>query len=390
MGSDGKAGGAGGNADRGVNGNGEEEGLRARARAREEVGSNHPQQRGTGRVPSAEGGGDHAHAHAETETDDGSVLEEGAAELEDLAGVGSATAEKLRRAGIATVRDLAAVSARELEGLSELSDGKAEEVSRRAREAVFPKVLSAREYMEKRRSMPRLTTGSKNLDRLLCGGLEPGITELIGAYGTGKTQICLQACLTVQLTPNRGGLDGAAFYIDTEDTFKPERLEEIARGIGLEDDRALDRVFGFRAINSDHQFEGLRLAQEYVRERGVKVLIVDSLTAHFRNEYQGRENLVSRQQRLNAFIHQLQRLATLHDLIVLVTNQILDVPEVIPGVKPMRPVGGNVVAHGSTFRLWLERSKGRTRVNIIDSPKHPKWSTYVALSEGGVVDVDEE
>jgi len=120
--------------------------------------------------------------------------------------------------------------------------------------------------------MPRLTTGSKNLDRLLCGGLEPGITELIGAYGTGKTQICLQACLTVQLTPNRGGLDGAAFYIDTEDTFKPERLEEIARGIGLEDDRALDRVFGFRAINSDHQFEGLRLAQDYVRERGVKVL----------------------------------------------------------------------------------------------------------------------
>ncbi len=315
---------------------------------------------------------------------------DGVEELEDLAGVGSATAEKLRRAGISTVRDLAAFSARELEGLSELSDGKAEEVSRRAREAVFPKVLSAREYMERRRTMPRLTTGSKNLDRLLCGGLEPGITELIGAYGTGKTQICLQACLTVQLTPNRGGLDGAAFYIDTEDTFKPERLEEIARGIGLEDDRALDRVFGFRAINSDHQFEGLRLAQDYVRERGVKVLIVDSLTAHFRNEYQGRENLVSRQQRLNAFIHQLQRLTTLHDTIVLVTNQILDVPEVIPGVKPMKPAGGNVVAHGSTFRLWLERSKGRTRVNVIDSPKHPKWSTYVALSERGVVDVEEE
>ncbi len=331
-----------------------------------------------------------AEGASDTDADAGTEFEDIEGELEDLAGVGSATAEKLRRAGIATVRDLAALSARELKGLSELSDGKAEEASKRAREAVFPKVLSAKEYLDKRKMMPRLTTGSKNLDKLLCGGLEPGITELIGAYGTGKTQICLQACLTVQLTPNRGGLDGAAFFIDTEDTFKPERLAEIAKGIGLEDDQALDRVFGFRAINSDHQFEGLRLAQEYIRERGVKVLIVDSLTAHFRNEYQGRENLVSRQQRLNAFIHQLQRLATLHDIIVLVTNQIVDVPEVIPGVKPMRPVGGNVVAHGSTFRLWLERSKGRTRVNVIDSPKHPKWSTYVALSEMGVVDVEEE
>lgn len=311
-------------------------------------------------------------------------------ELEDLSGIGSATADKLRKAGISSVRELAGFSSRELESLSELSEGKAEEAAKRAREAVFPKVMSARDYLEKRKTMPRLTTGSNNLDRLLCGGVEPGITELIGAYGTGKTQLCLQLCLTVQLTKNRGGLGGSAFYIDTEDTFKPERLEEIAKGIGLEDDRALDNVYGFRAINSDHQFEGLVRAQEYVRNSNVKLVVVDSLTAHFRNEYQGRENLVGRQQRLNAFIHQLQRLATLSDIIVVVTNQILDVPEVIPGVKPMRPVGGNVVAHGSTFRLWLERSKGRTRVSVIDSPKHPKWSTYVALSEKGVIDVEDD
>ncbi|MDD1776082.1 MAG: DNA repair and recombination protein RadA, partial [Candidatus Methanomethylicus sp.] len=179
-------------------------------------------------------------------------------------------------------------------------------------------------------------------------------------------------------------------YIDTEDTFKPERLWQMAKGLGLEDDRALDNIFSFRAINSDHQFEGLARAQEYIKQRGVKLLIVDSLTAHFRNEYQGRENLVGRQQRLNAFIHQLQRLTTLNDLIVVVTNQILDVPEVIPGVKPMKPAGGNIVAHGSTFRLWLERSKGKTRISVIDSPKHAKSNTYVALSEQGVIDVELE
>ncbi|MEJ5293122.1 MAG: DNA repair and recombination protein RadA [Candidatus Methanosuratincola sp.] len=306
-------------------------------------------------------------------------------ELEDLAGIGSATADKLRRAGIKTVKELACIPARELEEISELAEGKAGEAAKTARDAVFPKVMTAREYLEKRKSIRFLTTGSKNLDSLLCGGLEPGITELIGAYGTGKTQICLQLCLTVQLTQNRGGLDGVAFYIDTEDTFKPERLYPIANALGL-GDQILDRVHVFRAINSDHQFEGLRVAQEYVVEEKANLIIVDSLTAHFRAEYSGRENLVSRQQRLNTFIHQLQRISTMHDAIIVVTNQILDVPEVIPGVKPAKPAGGNVVAHGCTFRLWLERSKGMTRVSVIDSPKHPRSSTWVMLTEAGVKD----
>jgi len=311
-------------------------------------------------------------------------------ELEDLSGIGPSTADKLRRAGINSVRELAAIPVRELLTMSELGEGKAEEATKKARDAALPKVFTAREFLERRKNMPRLTTGTKNLDALLCGGLEPGITELIGAYGTGKTQICLQLCMTVQLTKNRGGLDGAAFYVDTEDTLKPERLDQIAKGLGLEEDKALDRVFGFRAVNTDHQFEGLRIAQEYVREKGVRLLVVDSLTAHFRNEYPGRENLVVRQQRLNSFMHQLLRMASLYDLIVVVTNQILDVPEVIPGVKPFKPVGGNVVAHGSTFRLWLERSKGRSRVTVIDSPKHPRASAYVALTEKGVEDAEAE
>lgn len=307
-------------------------------------------------------------------------------ELEDLEGIGSATAEKLRRAGISSVKQLACLPARELQEISELGDCKASDAVKKAREAALPKVITAKEYLEIRKRLPLLTTGSKNLDELLCGGLEPGITELIGAYGTGKTQICLQLCLTVQLTKNRGGLDGAAFYIDTEDTFKPERLWPISKALGIEDDGMLDRIYTFRAINTDHQFEGLKIAQEYIAEKKVELLIIDSLTAHFRAEYSGRENLVLRQQKLNAFIHQLQRISTMYNTIIVVTNQILDVPEAIPGVKPAKPAGGNVVAHGCTFRLWLERSKGMTRVSIIDSPKHPRRSTWVELTAEGVRD----
>lgn len=309
-------------------------------------------------------------------------------DLEDLAGVGSSTAQKLRRAGINSVKELAAIPVRELLERSELGEAKAEEATRSARDLVLPKVVTAKEFLERRKNMPRLTTGSKNIDSLLDGGLEPGITELIGAYGTGKTQLCLQLCLTVQFTVNRGGIDGSAFYIDTEDTFKPERLVQIARRFGLEDDQMLDRIYCFKAINSDHQFEGLREAVHYIKERSVKLLIVDSLTSHFRSEYPGRENLVLRQQRLNSFVHGLQRIVSLYDIIVVATNQVLDVPEVIPGARPSKPAGGNIVAHGSTFRLWLERSKGMTRITCIDSPKHARGTTYVLLTGGGVEDVE--
>ncbi|MBC7112478.1 MAG: DNA repair and recombination protein RadA [Candidatus Methanomethyliales bacterium] len=311
-------------------------------------------------------------------------------DLEDLSGIGSSTAEKLRRAGISSVKELAAISVRELLERSELGEGKAEEVTKSAREFCLPKVLSAKEFLERRRKMPRLTTGSKNIDKLLGGGLEPGITELIGAFGTGKTQICLQLCVTVQLTENRGGLNGTAFYIDTEDTLKPERILQIAKRFGIEDEEILEGVYCFRAINSDHQFEGLREAARYIKEKSVKLLIVDSLTSHFRSEYPGRENLVLRQQRLNNFMHGLQKLVSLYDLIVVATNQVVDVPEVIPGARPARPAGGNIVAHGSTFRLWLERCKGMTRLTCIDSPKHARDTTYVTLTEGGVEDVEEE
>ncbi len=311
-------------------------------------------------------------------------------ELEDLVGIGSSTADKLRRAGIGSVRELAAMPVKELLERSELGEGKAEEATKSARDLVLPKVVTARDFLERRKNMPKLTTGTKNIDGLMDGGLEPGITELIGAYGSGKTQLCLELCVTIQFIKNRGGLNGAAFYIDTEDTFKPERLLQIAKRFGFEDDQLLDRVYSFRAINSDHQFEGLRQAVEYIKERSVRLLVVDSLTSHFRNEYPGRENLVLRQQRLNSFVHGLQRLVTLYDLIVVVTNQVIDVPEVIPGLRPARPVGGNIVAHGSTFRLWLERTKGKTRVTCIDSPKHARGTAYVMLTEGGVEDAEED
>lgn len=309
--------------------------------------------------------------------------------LEDLPGVGEATAQKLRKAGILSVEDLAALSAREIaQRVEGLSEDRAFSLAKEARRRLGIGIYTAKQYLEKRRSQPKLSTGIRSLDELLRGGLEPGITELIGGYGTGKTQLCLQLCVTAQLPPEKGGLSGKAFFIDTEHTFSPDRILAIAQRFELDGDSALENVLATYAVNTDHQMELVHEAAQYVKRENVKLIIIDSLTAHFRSEFPGRENLVARQQKLNALIHQLIRLSMIYGVVVVVTNQILDIPECFPGMKPSKPAGGNIVAHGCTFRLWLERSKDLTKITILDSPKHPRASTLVKLTEEGVVDAD--
>lgn len=310
-------------------------------------------------------------------------MEEG---LEELDGVGPATAEKLRRGGITSLRELAALSTRELlQRVEGISEERAFAITKAAREKVGVGVVPARAYLTRKAS--RLTTGCKSLDSILSGGVERGITELVGAYGTGKTQLCFQLSVTVQLPKEGGGLEGAAFFIDTEDTFSEVRVVEIAKRFGMGEE-ALDKIYHAKAYNSDHQMELVEEALNYVKYNNVKLIIVDSLTAHFRSEYVGREALVARQQKLNRHVHQLQRLFMLYDVVIVVTNQILDVPEYIPGSPTSRPVGGNVVAHGCTYRILLERSRGLIKATIMDSPKHPRASAFITVGSEGVADAE--
>ncbi|RLE49103.1 MAG: DNA repair and recombination protein RadA [Candidatus Methanomethylicota archaeon] len=309
-------------------------------------------------------------------------------ELESLDGVGAVTAEKLRRGGITCLRDLAALSTRELlQRVEGISEERAFAITRAAREKLGVGIVPAKVYL--RGNAAKLTTGCSGLDAILKGGLEKGITELVGAYGTGKTQLCFQLCVTVQLPKEKGGLGGGAFFIDTEDTFSSTRIVEIARRFGMGEE-VLENIYHAKALNTDHQMDLVEEAFNYVKYNNVKLVVVDSLTAHFRSEYVGREALVARQQKLNRHIHQLQRLFMLYDIVVVVTNQILDVPEYVPGTANYKPAGGNIVAHGCTYRILLEKSKGLTKATIIDSPKHPRASTYFAVKDEGIVDAEQK
>lgn len=312
-------------------------------------------------------------------------------QLKDVKGIGDATAQKLKEAGINDLETLAVVPAREIVTLTGLTEDKALILSQGARELLDITFHTAQQYYNKRKEVGFITTGTKSLDTLLDGGIETqAATELCGEFGVGKTQLAHQLCVTVQLPKKEGGINGNALYIDTEGTFRPERLRAMAEKFGRDPDESLERIIFARAYNSDHQMLLLDEASRFIEEKNIKLVVIDSIISHFRAEYPGRENLALRQQRLNRHIHQCLRLAGVYNLAVIVTNQALADPAMFFG-NPQKPTGGNVLAHGIQYRLWLRRSKESKRIaRIFDSPRHPEGEAIYRITEQGIADVEEE
>jgi DNA repair protein RadA len=311
--------------------------------------------------------------------------------LEDLPGIGPATAQKLREMGFHTVESLAMATVRELEPAG-ISEKKAMSVVEAARSVISISFIRADELLKMRESVLRLTSGSKVVDRLLDGGLETQtITEFYGEYGSGKSQICHQLCVNVQLPPERGGLNGAVLYVDTENTFRTERIVQMSRHLGLDPEQVVKNIIYAEAYTSDHQMFLLDNADEVVKENNVKLIIVDSLTSHFRSEYLGREMLASRQQKLNKHMHKLIRLARAFNLVAVVTNQVMAKPDVFFG-DAVHPIGGNIVGHTSHTRLYLRRaSHGPVRIaRLVSSPYLPEGEEIFKITENGIEDVSEE
>ncbi len=311
--------------------------------------------------------------------------------MQEVEGIGPATAEKLRNAGITSVEALAVTPVRVLTNVADLTEEKALAVSRNARSLLNIRFTNAKEVLSKRGDIGHITTGSKTFDSLLGKGIETqAITELIGEFGSGKTQICHELCVTVQLPPEKGGLSGNAMYIDTESTFRPERIVDIANSLGLDPDDALTNITYARAYNSDHQVLLAEEAMNIIPESNIRLMVVDSVITHFRSEYPGREALAPRQQKLNRHLHQLLRMADIYNMAVVVTNQIQSTPDTFFG-NPNRPAGGNIIAHGSTYRIWLRKSKESRRIaRIIDSPMHPEGEAVFGITGSGIIDVAEK
>lgn len=322
--------------------------------------------------------------------------EEKTATITDLPGIGPSTAAKLIEAGFSTLEAIATVSIGELMSVASLGEKTATKIIEAAREALDIDFETAKSVLARRRELAKITTGSQKLDELFGGGIETGaVTELYGEFRTGKTQLAHQLCVTVQLPKEKGGLrDGDYYpkvvYVDSEGTFRPERVVAMASRWkdDLDVDLVLENILHGRAHNSDHQMVLVeKMIKDYLPTEPVRLLVVDSLISHFRAEYVGRGTLAARQQKLNQHIHVILRAAEMGNLAIIVTNQVHAKPDQFFG-DPTAPVGGHIVAHAAQTRVYLRKSKGERRIaRVVDSPLLPENEAIFGVTAEGIVDV---
>ncbi|MFX1468843.1 MAG: DNA repair and recombination protein RadA [Promethearchaeota archaeon] len=308
--------------------------------------------------------------------------------VKKLPGVGEATLNKLIKAGFSSLESIAFTPPGIIQEESGLGEKTTIKLIKASMEKLNIGFKSAEDVWEHRKNITRITTGSQELDDLLGGGVETGsVIEFFGEFRTGKTQIMHQLCVNVQMSEEKGGINGRALYIDTEGTFRPERIIQMAEGLDMDHKEVLKNIIFGRAYNSDHQILLIKEAANLVKEKNIKLIVVDSLIGHFRSEYIGRGTLANRQQLINSHLHDLLRLCDIYpDLAILITNQVQAKPDVFYG-NPLQATGGNVVAHGSTIRVYLRKGKGEQRIaKIVDAPHLPEGEAIFSITENGITD----
>ena len=317
-------------------------------------------------------------------------------EIQDIEGIGPTTAKKLKEAGIVSVMDLAVASSDELAvDLNSSKDSAASFIMAaqkllRDSNVLEKEFVTADTALEKRKSMLRCSTGSISLDDLLLGGIETqAVTEFYGEFGSGKSQICHTLCATARQPIAVGGLDGGVIYIDTEGTFRPERVEQIARARGLDPSQILKSVAVCKIYNSSHLELIIKDLGKYINDFKAKLVVIDSIISLHRAEFAGRGTLADRQQRLNNMLHKLVRLTEIYNIAIVITNQVQSSPDTFFG-DPTKAAGGNVLGHASTYRIYLRKSGENRVAKMIDSPYHPYSETRFTVNEKGTDDIEEQ
>ncbi len=317
-------------------------------------------------------------------------------DISELPGVGPATKAKLESGGVTTILDLAASTSNELVDNLNLTSETAHNLIFEAQKLLREKgylekdLVSAQELYARRSKMIRCTTFSKNLDTLLTGGIETqAVTEFYGEFGSGKTQICHVLCVSAQMPAEDNGLTGEVLYIDTESTFRPERIVQIAKARDMDVDAILQRIHVAKIYNSSHLELIVRAMGSLIQQNNIKLVIVDSIISLHRAEFVGRGTLSERQQKLNGVMHRLRRIAEIYNVAVVITNQVQASPDTFFG-DPTKAAGGNIIGHASTYRIYLRKAGPERKAIMIDSPCHPYGDTNFVVTAAGLSDPAEK
>ncbi|KAG2204041.1 hypothetical protein INT47_007035 [Mucor saturninus] len=329
----------------------------------------------------------------EEETEDESLSCSLVASLENN-GISPSDIKKLQGAGFFTIESIAYTPKKVLLSIKGLSEAKVEKIIREVTAMASLGFTTALEVQESRNNLIYITTGSSDMDKLLGGGIETGsITELFGEFRTGKTQICNTLAVTCQLPVPNGGGAGKCLYIDTEGTFRPNRIVSIAARFGLDAESCLDNIAYARAYNTEHQTELLVQACAMMSTTRFALLIVDSVISLYRTDYLGRGELSARQMHLAKFLRYLQRICDEFGVAVVITNQMLatvDGNAMMFNADPKKPAGGNIMAHSCCTRLQLRKGRAENRVcKIYDSPSLPESEASFSIMEDGINDAQD-
>jgi DNA repair protein RadA len=330
--------------------------------------------------------------------------------LGEIPNITSDTLDKLRELDINSVYQLAVQNpielASEYEDIS-LNVESASTLIANARkilienEALTNEFSTADEVLEKRNKISRYATGSENFDSFLNGGIETqAITELAGEFGSGKSQICRTLCVAAnQLIENSRHDDvkesdkhstaGNIIFIDTENTFRADRVHQIAEQRGLDPLSILEKIYHCKVYSSEHLESVIDDLDKSIEQYNAKLVIIDSIISLHRAEFSGLGTLADRQQRLGKMLNKLRRYADIYNIAVVITNQVVSYADSShPGFDYMKAAGGNIVAHGSTYRIFLRKS-GKNRVATMDdSPYQPYQRVKFSISENGIQDAN--
>ena len=311
-------------------------------------------------------------------------------QIEDLPGIGAATAEKLKDAGYHDLMSIAVATPGELAESVGMGEASARKVINASRNNLDMGFVSGEDLLKKREEIIRVSTGSNAFDTMLKGGFESGgITECYGQFGSGKSALAHQLVINALFLDEENNPTASAVWIDSENTFRPERIKEICENRGLDPIKILQSIKVVRAFNSDHQMMCAEKIEDLIQKDGlnVKMIIVDSLMTHFRSEFIGRGTLSNRQQKINKHMHVLMKMADQYNLAVYVTNQVMARPDTFFG-DPTAAIGGNIVGHNSQTRIYLRRGKKGTRVaKLVDSPYLPDGEAIFQITDKGIEDV---
>src|SRR3990167_3529762 len=310
--------------------------------------------------------------------------------IEDLPGVGAATAEKLRDSGYIDLMSIATASPTELIDSAGMGEAVAKKIIAVARTKLEMGFESGEDLLKKREQVIKISTGSKEFDKLIGGVIETSaVTEAYGAFGSGKTSLAHQLAVNVTLPKEEGGANGIAIWIDSEGTLRPEFLIKLAEAKKIDQKEFLKNFKGVRSFNSDHQMLLAEKIEDLIKQNlPIKLIIIDSLMSHFRSDFSGRSQLADRQQKLNKHLHVLLKLAHNYNIAVYITNQVMSKPDTFFG-DPTEAIGGHVLHHASTYRIYLRRGKKGTRVaKLVDAPALPEGEAIFEVTNEGIKDVE--